>query len=255
MHELEMTRDQVAAYLTLTYADENLPENGNLNPRHWVLFAKKLRAKYGPFRFLMCGEYGSEENTNRCHYHAILFGLEFPDQVHFKDNEQGQPLFISAALSKIWTHGTHLIGAVSFDSVGYVAGYINKKVNGRNAAAHYSRVNTTTGECYDQVPEFGRMSRGDNSGDTHTGYGLGHSWIEKYHPEVYPRDEVLVNGKLASPPDYYDRWYEQHYPAKMAAIKIRRTKNASKYEEDNSPARLAVKKQVFTAKYAHYKRK
>ena len=246
MHELQTTRDQVACYVTLTYADENLPENGNLSKRDWQLFAKKLRAKFGPFRFLMCGEYGSDEHTNRCHFHAILFGLDFPDQAFYKKNEHGDPLFTSATLGKIWAHGTHLIGAVSFDSVSYVAGYINKKINGLKAKAHYTRINKTTGEVYDQVPEFALMSRNP---------GLGKNWIEKFHPEVYPRDEVLVNGKLGCPPDFYDRWYEANYPAEMAEIKIKRTRSASKYEEDNCPIRLAVKKKVFTAKYASYKRK
>ncbi len=261
MHHLQMTPNQEAAYLTLTYADENLPTNGNLSKRHWQLFAKNLRSKIGKFMFLMCGEYGSTQHTERCHFHAIIYGHDFicADQAltrqFFKNNDQGQPLYTSPILTKLWTHGTHVIGGVSFDSVSYVAAYTQKKIRGKLAAKHYQRVNKTTGETYDQVPEFGLMSRGDNSGDVHTGYGLGHSWISKYHPEVYPRDEVLVNGVLASPPDYYDRWYEKHYPKEMEEVKRKRTINAYKYVEDNSPSRLATRKKVFIAKHAQYAHK
>lgn len=244
MHELQL--HESGSYLTLTYADENLPENSNLVRRDWQLFAKRLRAKRGPFRFLMCGEYGSDRFTHRPHYHAVLFGLDFPDQVFEKKNDKGDKLFTSSELAKIWSHGTHVIGNVSFDSIVYVAGYTQKKMNGDKAKAYYTRVNISTGEIFDQVPEFALMSRNP---------GLGKKWIEKYHSEVYPRDAVLVNGKFASPPDYYDRWYEANFPAEMAAIKIKRTAKGKEYEDDNSPERLATKKKVFTQKYGNYKRR
>ena len=35
--------------------------------------------------------------------------------------------------------------------------------------------------------------------------GIGASWMEKYADEVYPRDYVVVNGKKAKPPRYYDK--------------------------------------------------
>ena len=253
MHELQL--HETGSYLTLTYANENLPLNSNLEPRDWTLFAKKLRAKRGPFRFLMCGEYGSDRFTHRPHYHVILFGLDFPDQVFDKANDQGDPLFTSTELGKIWTHGNHSIGNVSFDSIVYVAGYTQNKINGERAKAHYTRVNISTGEVFEQVPEFARMSRGDNSKDPVTGYGLGRGWIEKFHTEVYPRDAVFINGQFASVPDYYDRWYEENYPAEMAEIKIKRTAKGKQYEAENSPERLATRKQVFTSKYANYKRR
>lgn len=243
-HELQL--HSCGSYITLTYADEHLPENSNLEKSHWVLFAKRLRAKRGPFRFLMCGEYGSDRFTHRPHYHAILFGLDWPDQVFEKTNDKGDPLFTSASLDKLWPHGTSTIGNVSFDSISYVAGYTQKKINGEKAKAHYLRVNTSTGEVFDQVPEYAQMSRNP---------GLGRGWIEKYYTEVYPRDAVLINGKFGSPPDYYDRWYEEHFPAEMAAVKIKRTAKGKTYESDNSPERLATKKLIFTQKYAKYMRR
>jgi len=266
MHELALTRDHSlnyvageitkASFLTLTFEDEHLPKpNPVVSKRDWQLFAKKLRENMGPFRFLMCGEYGSGKHTERPHYHAVIFGIDFDrDRKYYKKNEQGNTLFTSTELDKAWPHGFSTIGDVSFHSVSYVAGYIQKRVNGELAAGHYRRLNKTTGEIYEQAPEFALMSRGDNSGDSVTGYGLGHGWIEKYHKEVYPADSVIVNGVEASPPDYYDRWYAKHFPSEWEEVKKQRELNGKKYEEDNSPARLAVRKKVFTALYGQKQR-
>lgn len=254
MHELQMSEDPVsriptASFLTLTYATEHLPENGNLDVKHWQDFAKRARAKIGKFKFLMCGEYGDEDNTERCHLHAILFGQDFSwDRTQSHKTPAGNQLFISPTLDKLWGKGLHTIGSVSFDSVAYVASYINKKVRGDEAKEYYRRTNLDTGEVYDQVPEFGLMSRGGR-----TGHGLGYSWIEKYHSEVYPSDEVIVNGTPGQPPDYYDRWYKKKYPDKWPEIEEKRKLKQEKYAADNTPERLAVKEAVFKARFRQYK--
>lgn len=248
MHQLQ-TSDQIGSFLTLTYAEEHLPENGNLNKRDWQLFAKRLRQKCGKFSYIMCGEYGGQ--TDRCHLHAAVFGIDFiyPGDANrqiFKKNDQGHSLFTSPVLEKLWTKGTHLIGDVSFDSVSYVAGYITKKVNGKDAKEHYSRINIETGEVFDQTPEFGLMSRNP---------ALGKRWIEANWREVYPRDEVLVNGVLAQPPLYYDRWMQENQPTIYEEVQKKRRTKGIEWENDNTPDRLAVKKKVFTARKAQYKRK
>ncbi len=264
MHEVPFATDEKACFLTATYSDENLPENGNLKKSDWVKFAKKLRHKMGPFRFLMCGEYGSRKHTERCHMHAIILNHDFiEDRVPLETTEQGHQLYTSETLSKLWPHGFVSIGNVSHDSAAYVASYIQKKFKGKpeDKRRHYNHpsrdpnyINPNTGEIgtYDQVPEFALMSRGDNSKHPLTGYGLGHAWITKYYREVYPRDEILVNGHLASPPDYYDRWYEQHFPAEMAEVKKQRLIRGAKHIENNSPERLAIRKAVFTSKAHQY---
>ncbi len=267
MHELAMTSDQapvlpqpIGSFITLTYAKEHLPINGQLSKRAWQLFAKSLRHRIGPFRFLMCGEYGSGKYSERPHYHAAIFGEDFQrpdrddDRTYLKANKQGHRLFTSPILGEVWPWGHHSIGGISFDSCCYIASYITKKVNGKNAKGHYTRINKETGEVFDQVPEFALMSRRRADGEPGPG-GLGYSWIEKYHPEVYPADEVLVNGQTSLPPDYYDRWYEKHHPDKWEEVKSKRKQNGIKYEADNTPARLAVKKKVFQARYAQYKSK
>jgi hypothetical protein len=67
------------SFITLTYNDENLPADGSLDVRHWQLFMKRLRKRHGSgIRYFHCGEYGSKHR--RPHYHACLFGLDFPDK-------------------------------------------------------------------------------------------------------------------------------------------------------------------------------
>lgn len=252
MHEVEMTRafrtnvsTTRASFITLTYSDANLPPNGQLSKRDWQLFAKRLRHHIGEFRYLMCGEYGPNF-TERAHLHAIILGEDFGhDRTPYKKSPSGHHLFISPTLDAAWQNGLHSIGDVSFDSVAYCAGYISKKVNGDDAKDHYRRVNKSTGEIFDQVPEFGLMSRNK---------GLGTKWIEKFYPEVYPRDEVFVNDHLAPPPAFYDRWYGTHFPEQMEDLKELRKTKALKYADNNTPDRLATREVVFKSKYANYLR-
>lgn len=254
MHERAMNLDAhptnptpVSSFVTLTYADAAYAEldNGSLRYKDWQLFAKKLRNQCGPFRFLMCGEYG--DAGERAHFHAILFGLDFrQDRTHLKKTPTGQDLFVSKILDDQWGHGIHSIGEVTPASASYVASYIQKKVNGKIKKQHYEKVNTITGEIFHQEPEFGQMSRNP---------GLGKTWIEKYHPEVYPRDEVFHDGKFGTPPAFYDRWYAKHFPDKMEEIKEKRKIKAVKWSCDNTPERLATKEKVFKAGFADYQRK
>lgn len=167
-----------------------------------------------------------------------------------KTTDSGNKLFTAPEVDAAWKKGIHTIGSLSFDSISYCASYIQKRQNGEAQEDHYRRVNPETGEVYDQEPEFGTMSRGGR-----TGKGIGHSWIEKYHTEVYPSDSVLVNGKLAMPPDYYDRWYAKHHPQAWEKVQTARIAKAKTRAWDNSKERLAVRKKVFQARHKQNRRK
>lgn len=70
-------------FITLTYAPENLPSDGNLVKEHYLKFMKSLSMDIRrycelfsipfKFRYLGVGEYGFEKG--RAHYHAILFNV------------------------------------------------------------------------------------------------------------------------------------------------------------------------------------
>jgi hypothetical protein len=195
---------------------------------------KRLRKKYKnkKIRYYHCGEYG--DKNFRPHYHAIIFGLEFDDQKLFTVNN-GEKLYTSEKLEKLWPFGFSTIGTVTFESAAYVARYVMKKVNGKNAKNHYERVDSDTGEIYSLVPEYNTMSRRP---------GIAAGWFDKYKDDVYPSDNIHLREKTFRPPKFYDKMYEHLMPNEMEKIKMQRMKNMQKHAKDNTAERLAVKEQV-----------
>lgn len=132
-----------SCFVTLTYDDENVPEDMNLKKEDYQKFLKRLRYYLGyKFRYFLVGEYG--EKTERPHFHVILFGVSMGE----KD-----------IIDRAWNKGYTKVGDVSKDSARYMTGYCvkgwtsdrNEKLRGR-------------------VPEFMRCSK-------HNG-GIGYGAVE-----------------------------------------------------------------------------
>ncbi len=230
MHELKFHQDSM--FLTLTYAPEHLPDDGGLHVEHFQNFMKRLR-KHTKFkiRFLHCGEYGGDRG--RPHYHAIIFGFDFPDKQLYKVTRTGETLYISETLNKLWGLGYCVIGAVTFESCAYVARYVLKKQTGDKALEHY--VDPSTAVV--RRPEYVTMSRRP---------GLGAKWFDKYRDEVLTHRSVLVNGHECSVPRYYEKRLEKenkqdYLKYKSQCAKIARDKAVSL---DNSPDRLATREEL-----------
>ena len=185
-------------FITLTYDDEHLPEYGSLCKRDFQLFMKKLRKGHDDrIRFFHCGEYG--DDGWRPHYHAILFGYDFPDK-SYVGRRKGNSVYRSDELEERWPKGFSLIGDMSWSAAAYVARYVLKKVSGEAAADRYIRdVNVETGEAIVVEPEYITMSRRP---------GLGKGWLEKYAGDCYPKDFVTVDGRKFAVPGYYDSVFE-----------------------------------------------
>ncbi len=113
IHEAAMWDDNI--FVTLTYDDEHLPRDGSLNKEHFQKFVKRLRKKFKGrvIRYYHCGEYGDE--LDRPHYHACFFNLDFPDKELFKETD-GNFLFYSETLEKLWGNGFCTIGELTFQS-------------------------------------------------------------------------------------------------------------------------------------------
>lgn len=189
-------------FLTLTYDDDHLPNDGSLNMRHWQLFVKRLRKRY-PFRFLACGEYGPK--THRPHYHALLFGLDFShDRWRIATADPSKVEFRSPLLDETWGKGFTTLSPLTFATASYVAGYVSKKLteNQRDQlSAHQSSGHMTLD---DLLPEFLVQSRRP---------GLGAKWFEKYWHDVYSKDEVHIGENTYRPPKYYDELLRLKDPA------------------------------------------
>jgi hypothetical protein len=201
---------------------------------------KHIHEKYNKktIKFFHCGEYGEE--SLRPHYHAIIFNHNFSDRFLFSDRGP-EPLYTSPILDQLWGKGITSVGDFSFKSAAYVARYITKKITGELAHEHYKRFDTYTGEITFVQPEYATNSQ-----------YLGKGWYDKFKTDVYPSDEVIINGHKQVPPKYFDKLYEQENPNDFALLKKKRITRINKFE--NSYERLEVRKIVKQAQLNQLKR-
>lgn len=251
MHEAQL--HEFNSFITLTYRDECLPAGGTLVKRDFQLFVKRLRKwlrsrGYPGVRYFHCGEYGEE--LGRPHYHALLFGIDFPDKKPWKrsDAAGGVTLYRSETLDKLWGLGFCSVGAVTMESAGYVARYSMKKITGALARPHYTRLIPDTGELVELEPEYATMSRRP---------GVGARWYEHFREDVYPEGEVVVaGGRRHRSPKYYDKLEARLDPEGMKRLRLERIKagNNKLANWNRRPARLAVRHEVKSAQLKALKR-
>jgi len=238
-----------SCFVTLTYDDKQIPSGGTLVKSHFQGFLKRLRKHYGGgIRYFHCGEYGETNPATgqkdgglyRPHYHACLFGIDFSEDRKFHTrNAQGNTLWKSETLERIWGRGQCLIGNFTAETAAYTARYILKKVNGDAQVQHYEGINLETGEIVSRLPEYITMSKGRNG----TG-GIGADWFKQFGTDVFPRDECILHGKQVPPPRYYFKLFEKENEKKAKSIKYARIRSAAEHKADHTPERLAVKHRV-----------
>lgn len=152
---LEASQSVDNAFITLTYSDETLPSSLSLMPEHLQLWLKKFRKAISParVRFYAVGEYG--EQTQRPHYHVILFG--YPNCRRGQSRFGLMPRLVNKEhrccdrcdlIADTWALGGIFVGALEMKSAQYVAGYVMKKMTHMQD----ERLNG-------RWPEFARMSR------------------------------------------------------------------------------------------------
>lgn len=243
MHEASL--HEFNSFLTLTYNDENIPEDHSLDHSHVQKFFKKLRHKVptgNKISYFMCGEYGDQ--TQRPHYHVCLFGEDFNKDRKVYSENGGNRLYHSDTLSDIWGLGDCRIGSLTQASAAYVAGYVlNKQYND----AEYEIVDPATGEIYMRRPPYCRMS---------TNPAIGKRWIERYHQEVYSNenDACYADGRMYRPPRYYDKVATDKLGINLEEIRVKRFEKAERMSHDNTAERLAVKERVKLAEISQSKR-
>ena len=169
----ESTQHDKTSFITLTYNDENLPSDGRIEKKHLQNFFKRLRKRYPPqsLRYFACGEYGDQ--TNRPHYHAIIFGEDF----RFDKVDINSELYTSPFLESVWGFGNVSIAPVTMASICYVCGYVTKKM--------------------DDPDTFNLMSRRP---------GIGHNWFQKYQDDLARTGTVTIEGREWPIPKRYFDW-------------------------------------------------
>lgn len=259
VHEAQLHDSNL--YVTLTYRPGAEPPGGSLDKTHFPGFMKRLRSWHfhawrklnpdkpreecPPIRYFHCGEYGDE--LWRPHYHAILFGVHFGDHELLKRQRHGD-LYRSPTLDRLWGHGFASIGAVTYQSAGYVARYCMKKVLGDLADEHYRRVDKTTGEVVQLEPEYATMSLKP---------GIGARWFHEFDRDCYPSDFVTMGGSIkGKPPKYYERLLKREQPGRLQEVKDARERRARDPEQlqHNTPRRRAVREEVKLAQISLKKR-
>lgn len=249
------------SFITLTYNDENLPPGATLVVEHFQKFMKRLRQWVAPqkIRFYHCGEYGTCDpdnskhvqqygytpgNLGRPHYHALIFGYDFPDK-EFYTHKGGNTLYVSETLEKLWSYGFATIGELNFETAAYTARYCTKKIGGEMKDGHYTRY-YEGGEGIPVLPEYATMSRRP---------GIGARWFKEFgKTDVYPKDYVTHHGKQIKPPRFYDNMLEEENPALLEAVKRNRVASAKDRAADNSDTRLNAKEIVKKTQNSFLKR-
>lgn len=234
VHEAKLHRRN--CFITLTYNDENLPQDNSLHREHLQLFMKRLRRnldydKNIKIRFLACGEYGSL--NMRPHYHILCFGW-FPSDVRkLSALTCGYNLFRSPLLESLWPYGFNTVGAVSFESARYVAKYSLKKQTGQNAAMY---------DLLGIKPEFVGCSLKP---------GIGADFFKQYSEDIITQGFCVVNGQKFKIPDYYLKLFERENPVWCQIFKEQRRANAS---SDVDLYRLQAKEKIMMKKQERFTR-
>jgi len=181
----EMTQHKAAIFCTLTYNEDNLPVyhgKGILVKDHLQRFFKRMRKDVKELRYFACGEYG--ERSGRPHYHAVVFGYD-------------EALFVDA-IRNAWRDGfTQVVPVTEVSQLGYVAGYVSKKLLGAKAVSS------------DVPAEFHVSS-----------HGIGSAWLrENAYNLVY---DMMLSRELQPLPRYYVEQLEKLYPDETCGFRVRR---------------------------------
>lgn len=234
------------SFITLTYADENLPARGSLDYGHFKLFMRRVIHAYGPVRYYMCGEYGPL--NLRPHYHACMFNCDF-DPNTWKvagKSASGAVFFTSTRLSELWPYGHATVQYLVPETAGYCARYVMKKALGDDAETKYSYTCPRTGEIFLIEPETARMSLKP---------GIGAGWYEKYGvTDAHRHDFVVRGGVRKKVPKYYDKLLKRRCEATFDVLKLQRVERAVEHAADNTPERLRAKEIVHEAKLTNHLR-
>jgi len=222
--------------VTLTYRDDQVPVDFSLNYRHFQLFMKRLRRRCGRVRFFCAGEYGEE--LLRPHFHAILFGLVFEDQIKLMNGSSRSEL-----CEELWSHGDVHIGDVTPASAAYIAGYANAKALRESERVLYD---PATGEIWDRRREFVTMSRRP---------GIGAEWYRLYGKDVFPNDIAVQDGKCYKVPRYYFEKFKAEFPLEAEALSHRRFLKARESLSESTPERRAVREELAKRREAMYSKR
>ena len=208
VHEAKMYQDN--CFVTLTYSDEHL-KSPKLQYEDFQKFMKRLRksttATIGMF---VTGEYG--EKTKRPHWHAIIFNWSPKDAKPTYKNDNGDQLYDSEHLTRLWGKGRTDLGSVTFKSAGYVARYAAKKlIHGK-----------------DDEHDYHPISRKSSK------HAIGKKFLETYYHDIFNYGECRIDGQCITIPRYYIKWLEKNHPEDWIRYVTETKLKAERFARDKS---------------------
>lgn len=159
---LESLKHGDSCFVTLTYKFEQYggldAQSSTLDPEHVQRWIKRLRrARTNGLRYYLVGEYG--DHTQRPHYHVALFGYPACFYGRTRHGPHRQKCCGPCDLIReTWGLGHVDVGNLTAASAQYVAGYVTKKLNGRDDRSREI--------LKGRYPEFSRQSRRPGIGAT-----------------------------------------------------------------------------------------
>ena len=190
---LERSTSTTASFLTLTYNNENLPQEfhnektgqiyaeNSLNPAHAKTFIQNLRKhqqrhKGEKIRYYLCGEYG--DKTHRPHYHIALFN--YPPCIGKGATYHGKRYMPCtcpncSTLTKLWGKGHIYLGKLEQQSAQYICGYVVKKLTQDDTDRNTEQRKKTGTLLNGRHPEFARMSNRN---------GIGYEYAKQFGQDI-----------------------------------------------------------------------
>lgn len=220
-------------FLTLTYDEEHLPADKSIHKVEVQNFMKRLRQVIEPVkvRYFASGEYG--EHYARPHYHLALFGLDVTSSL-FKDKVYNANRRVWTARMDEWKNGFVAVGNLTVDSANYIAGYMLKKVKGKDAKQHYIDLGIE--------PEFALMSRRP---------GIGGAYLDVQGQHLKDVDFCVCKEKRHPLP----RYYRNKLFTKEERDFIQSQKRAKEYDQWLADQINGVKQEYLTPEQEQERRK
>lgn len=121
-----------------------------------------------------------------------MFGVDFAEDRQFlKRDKRGNPIYISATLSKLWKNGFHSIGALTYDSAKYCAKYMQKF------------------NFKDGKKAFTLQSRKP---------AIGYNYAMEHSDSISKTGKVYIDGKEYNAPYQFKQWYSKRLDKAFAAV-------------------------------------
>lgn len=184
----ELKASMSAFFITLTYDDSNLTygsKDATLVKRDIQLWLKRLRKRLGPFRYFLVGEYGPQ--TNRPHYHGLLFNLDV------------LPANVTNEISQSWNMGHVLVGTVNPNSIGYVAKYtLNSMTSFVDKENQFMMCSNKPGIGFSYIEKNGSRLKQNKQHFGILDGGVKVPLPRYYKEKIFSKVDLAVNSKIYS---------------------------------------------------------